>query len=112
TDWQGELFRNAPMQKHQLSVSGGNEKTTYYLAGDYLKQDGIALGSGFDRYSARLNLDNKPREWATIGASLSFNQTNENLTTSQENIIANALRLTPQIPVKNLDGSWGGGDET
>lgn len=111
TDWQKELFRNAPMQKHQLSVSGGNEKTTYYLAGDYLKQEGIAMGSGFDRYSARLNLDNKPRDWATIGASLSFNQTNENLTTSQENIIANAVRLTPQIPVKNLDGTWGGGDD-
>ncbi len=111
TDWQKELFKSAPMNKHQLSLSGGNDKTTYYLSGEYLKQDGVAIGSGFNRYAFRLNLDNKPRQWATIGANLSFNQTNDNLTTSQENVISNALQLTPQVPVKNLDGTWGGGDE-
>ncbi len=111
TDWQKELFKNAPMHKHQLSLSGGNDRTTYYLSGEYLKQDGVALGSGFNRYAFRLNLDNKPREWASIGANLSFNQTNDNLTTSQENIISNALQLTPQVPVRNIDGSWGGGDD-
>jgi len=112
TNWQSELFRNSAMKKHQLSMSGGKDKTTYYLSGEYLSQDGVAAGSGFDRFSFRLNLDNKPREWVTIGSSLSFNQTKENLTTSQENLISNALQLTPQIPVKNLDGSWGGGDLT
>lgn len=112
TDWQEELFRNAPMSKHQLSLSGGNDKTTYYLSGEYLDQEGVALGSGFNRYSVRLNLDNKPREWVSLGANFNFNQTDENLTTSQENIIQNALQLTPQIPVKNLDGTYGGGDDT
>jgi len=115
TDWQSELFNNAALNKHQLSVSGGSNNTTYYMSGEYLKQEGVALGSGFDRYGIRLNLDNKPREWASIGANLSFSQTDENLTTSNYNdaespLIANALRLTPQIPVKNLNGSWGGSD--
>lgn len=110
TDWQAELFNNAPMSKHQLSMSGGNDKTTYYMSGEYLNQDGIAIGSGFKRYGFRINLDNKPRKWITIGTNLSFNQTNENLTSSQESVITDALQLTPQIPVKNLDGSWGGGD--
>jgi TonB-dependent starch-binding outer membrane protein SusC len=109
TDWQKELFKTSPMSKHQLSMSGGTERTRYYLSGEYLSQDGVALGSGYDRYSFRMNLDNKPKEWISIGANLSFNQTDENLTASQENVIQNALRLTPQIPVKNLDGSWGGG---
>jgi TonB-dependent starch-binding outer membrane protein SusC len=112
TDWQHELFKKTPMSKHQLSMSGGNDKTTYYFSGEYLDQKGVALGSGFKRYGFRLNLDNKPREWATLGASIAFNQTNENLTTSQENVISDALQLTPQVPVKNLDGSWGGGDVT
>lgn len=115
TDWQDELFNRAPMQKHQLSVSGGSNNTTYYMSGEYLNQKGVALGSGFNRYGFRLNLDNKPREWATIGANLNFNQTNETLTTTnygdaQSPLIANALRLTPQIPVKNFNGSWGGSD--
>ncbi|UBM60592.1 TonB-dependent receptor [Marinilongibacter aquaticus] len=110
TDWQKELFKSAPMSKHQLSLSGGSAKSTYYLSGEYLDQDGVAIGSGFDRYGIRLNLDSKPRSWATFGANFNFNQTNENLTTSQENVISNALQLSPQIPVKNLDGTWGGGD--
>ncbi|MEO5685017.1 MAG: TonB-dependent receptor [Chitinophagaceae bacterium] len=112
TDWQHELFKNTPMSKHQLSMSGGSDKSAYYLSGEYLDQKGIALGSGFKRYGFRINLDNKPREWVTVGANLSFNQTKENLTTSQENVISDALQLTPQVPVKNLDGSWGGGDIT
>jgi TonB-dependent starch-binding outer membrane protein SusC len=115
TDWQRELFNNAAMHKHQLNFSGGSNNTTYYMSSEYLNQQGIALGSGFKRYSFRLNLDNKPREWATIGANLSFNQTNENLTTTnygdaQSPLIANALRLTPQIPVVNLNGTWGSSD--
>lgn len=112
TDWQKELFKNAAMQKHQLSLSGGSNNTTYYLSGEYLNQQGVAEGSGFKRYGFRLNLDNKPREWMTIGANLSFNQTNERLTTSQENIIISSIQLSPEVPVKNLNGSWGGGDLT
>jgi TonB-dependent starch-binding outer membrane protein SusC len=115
TDWQGELFRNAGMSKHQLSLSGGSNNTTFYMSSEYLNQEGVAAGSGFKRYGFRLNLDNKPREWATISANLSFNQTNENLTTTnygdaQSPLIASALTLTPQIPVKNLNGTWGGSD--
>ncbi|HVG41022.1 MAG TPA: TonB-dependent receptor [Chitinophagaceae bacterium] len=111
TDWQDELFNNAAMQKHQLSVSGGTNNTTYYMSGEYLKQAGVAIGSGFDRYGFRVNLDNKPREWISLGANLSFNQTNEKLTTSSESVISDALQLTPQVPVKNLNGTWGGGDD-
>lgn len=110
TDWQNELFNNAAMQKHQLSLSGGTDKTTYYMSGEYLNQDGVAVGSGFDRYSFRVNLDSKPREWVTIGTNLSFNQTNESLTTSQQSLITSAIQLSPEIPVKNINGDWGGGD--
>jgi TonB-linked SusC/RagA family outer membrane protein len=115
TDWQKVLFNNAALNKHQLNLSGGSNNTTYYLSSEYLDQQGVAAGSGFKRYGFRLNLDNKPREWATIGVNLSFNQTNETLTTTnygdaQSPLIASALQLTPQIPVKNLNGSWGGSD--
>lgn len=115
TDWQGELFNRAALNKHQLSVSGGTNATTYYLSGEYFNQEGVAAGSGFNRYSFRVNLDSKPRDWATIGVNLNFNQTNETLTATNYGdaaspLIANALGLTPQIPVKNLNGSWGGSD--
>lgn len=115
TDWQRELFNKAAMKKHQLNLSGGNSNTTYYMSGEYLDQAGIAAGSGFKRHGFRLNLDNKPRSWATIGVNVNFSQTNENLAATnygdaQSPLIANALRLTPQIPVVNLNGTWGGSD--
>jgi TonB-linked SusC/RagA family outer membrane protein len=113
TNWQDELFQPAAMQNHQLSLSGGTEKTTFYLSGERMIQEGVALGSGFDRTSARLNLDIKPRDWFSVGANLNFAQTNETLASNNlngNNLIVNAIQLGPQIPVKNLDGTYGGGN--
>jgi TonB-dependent starch-binding outer membrane protein SusC len=112
TNWQNELFRSAAMQKHQLSLSGGSEKTTYFLSGERMNQEGVALGSGFDRTSIRLNLDNKPRKWLTLGANVNVAQTDEKLATTQSNVIVNAIQLAPHIPVRNLDGTYGGGNIT
>ena len=112
TDWQKELFKSAGMQKHQVSVSGGTDKTTFYLSGERMVQDGVALGSGFDRTSMRLNLDNKTRKWLTLGANFNISQTDEQISTTQSNIIVNAIQLAPHIPVKNLDGTYGGGNIT
>jgi TonB-linked SusC/RagA family outer membrane protein len=110
TDWQKELLKRSGMYKHQLSVSGGDIKNKYFLSGEYLNQDGVAAGSGFDRYSFRLNLNSKPKKWLDLGANLSFNQTKEKLSTSDQSLILNAVTETPQIPVKNLDGTWGNAD--
>ena len=108
TDWQGELFRNAPMTNHSLSVSGGDTRTQYLLSGSYFKQDGIALGSDFRRLSLRLNLDNKATNWLKIGTSLQLANIRENVNTTNSNVINTALSQTPDIAVKNSDGSWGG----
>ncbi len=112
TDWQEELFKSAPMQKHQLSLSGGSEKTTYYLSGEYLNQDGVALGSGFNRASVRLNLDNQAKDWLSIKANLNYAQTDESISSTQSDVITRAIQLAPHIPVRNLDGTWGGGNVT
>ncbi|MDJ1485573.1 TonB-dependent receptor [Cytophagaceae bacterium YF14B1] len=109
TNWQKELFRNAPTSNHTLSVSGGDERTQYLFSLSYFKQDGIALGSGFNRISVRLNLDNKTTNWLKIGTSLQLANIRENYNTTNSNVIATALSLTPDIAVRNPDGSWGGG---
>jgi TonB-dependent starch-binding outer membrane protein SusC len=115
TNWQKELFKNAALQKHQLSLSGGSENTTYYLSGERMIQDGIALGSGFNRTSVRLNLDTRPRDWFILGGNINYSQTNEDLASNNlngNNLIVNAIQLGPQIPVRNLDGTYGGGNIT
>ena len=112
TNWQDALFKTAPLAKHQLSLSGGSEKTTFYLSGEHFDQEGVALGSSFARSSIRLNVDNQTRKWLKIGANLNVNQTKEKITATQENTILNALQLAPNIPVKNPDGTWGGANST
>ncbi|MEX6687964.1 TonB-dependent receptor [Danxiaibacter flavus] len=112
TDWQNALYKGAPMQKHQLNLSGGSNNTTFYLSGEYFTQEGVAIGSKFDRGSVRLNLDNQARKWLKLSANLAFNQTNEKLGTTSESVIRNAIQMPPNIAVKNADGSWAGADNT
>ncbi len=108
TNWQKELFRNAPMSNHTLSISGGDTRTQYLLSGSYFNQEGIALGSNFRRISLRLNLDNKTTNWLKIGTSLQLVNIKENVNSTSSNVINTALSQTPDIAVKNEDGSWGG----
>ncbi|WP_211092880.1 SusC/RagA family TonB-linked outer membrane protein [Chitinophaga polysaccharea] len=108
TDWQKELFRNAPMSNHTLTISGGDPRTQYLLSGSYFNQEGIALGSDFRRMSLRLNLDNKTTNWLKIGTSLQLVNIKENVNSTGSSVINTALSQTPDIAVKNEDGSWGG----
>lgn len=110
TNWQDALFKTAALKKHQLGISGGAEKTSFYLSGEYFDQDGISLGSAFKRYSTRLNIDNQTRDWLKLGTTIYVNETNNDISATQENLINNALQLAPNIPVRNPDGSWGGAD--
>jgi TonB-linked SusC/RagA family outer membrane protein len=72
TNWLGAIFRDAPEQDHELSVSGGNEKTQYTVSGNYFKQDGIILNSWYDRYTLRTKLITQLTEKLKIGTNLSF----------------------------------------
>jgi len=108
TDWQKELFRKAPMTSHTLTVSGGDPRTQYLLSASYFDQEGIALGSDFTRYSVRMNLDNKTTDWLKVGTSLQLAHVYENQNTTASGVINSALNLTPDVPVQNPDGSFGG----
>jgi TonB-linked SusC/RagA family outer membrane protein len=111
TNWQDALFKTAPLQKHQVTIAGGANNTTYYMSGEYLNQEGVAIGSKFDRYSFRLNLDNQAFTWLKLSTSLNFYQTKEKLASTSEDVVRNAINLAPNIPVTNPDGTWGGATE-
>lgn len=57
TNWQDAIFRTALMHQHQVSAQGGTDKVQYYLSGSYMDQDGTIIGSSFNRYSFRSNMD-------------------------------------------------------
>lgn len=110
TNWQESLFKTAGLNKHTLNLSGGNNTTNFYISGEYFDQDGIAIGSGFHRYSLRLNLDNQTRKWLKLGVNLQVSETDEQLATGSTDVINNAIQMGPHIPVVNPNGSWGGAD--
>ncbi len=104
TDWQEELLRVAPQANYQLSLTGGNEKTRYALTGGYFMQDGIVIGSDFDRYSFRTNLDTDVNDKLTVGTQLSYNRLSSNgvLTGPGQiipGVITSALQFNPILPV-------------
>ena len=111
TNWQKALFKTAALKKHQLTLSGGSNNTTYYLSGEMFDQEGVAIGSDFKRYSFRLNVDNQARTWLKLSTNLSFSKTDENLGSTSENVINTAINMSPAVAVKNPNGTWGGADD-
>jgi len=111
TNWQNELFKTAMMYNYNLSISGGTDKTTYNIAAAYLNQDGIAAGSGFKRWNLTGNVDTQVKPWAKVGFNMAFSNTFQNLTVSDQSLISSALRITPDVPVRNVDGTFASSDD-
>ncbi|GAB3706466.1 TonB-dependent receptor [Spirosoma flavus] len=87
TDWQNIIFRQAPIQNHQLSINGGSEKTQLALSAGYFNQDGIIINSNFKRYSFRLNVDHRISDRVKIGTSiLGSYAINSGVTTGNQSI--------------------------
>ncbi|HEY8920524.1 MAG TPA: SusC/RagA family TonB-linked outer membrane protein, partial [Chitinophaga sp.] len=75
TDWQDVIFNNsAARQSHEISVSGGSEKSTFYSSVGYLKQDGIVATdiSKYQRVNLRLNSTHKLSQWVTVGQNVGY----------------------------------------
>jgi TonB-linked SusC/RagA family outer membrane protein len=69
-DWQDEVFRKGLVQNYQVTASGGTDAISYYVSGDYLNQEGIAIGLGYERYSARANVEVNANEKLRFGLNL------------------------------------------
>lgn len=76
-NWLDVVYNeSALLQNHELAVSGANETTNYYISGGYHNQEGIALGSNFERYSLRFNFDHRMSKWLKMGANTMYNYQN------------------------------------
>jgi len=115
TDWQDEIFRQAKIQNHQLTFSGGNEKTQVLMALNYFDQDGVVLSSNFKRYSFRLNLDHRVNDWLKIGTTTTLTRSvNSRIQTGSINsdggaltqsLVGAALQAPPTLKPYLQDGS-------
>lgn len=108
TDWQEAIFQLAPIQQHQVGVSGGSDKVKYYLSGGYMNQEGTIIGTEFERFTFRTNIDAQLKEWMKMGVNVNYSQTDERLglADSEAGIIRIALQTTPDLPIYDMDGSY------
>lgn len=108
TNWQDEIFRTAWQHQHQLSAQGGSDKVQYYVSGSYMDQQGTIIGSNFNRFSVRTNLDAQLKKWLKLGVNATYAITNDNLklADSTEGLIYFSLTTIPDIPVYDVNGNY------
>lgn len=112
TDWQEEVFeRNAPIQNHQISLTGGNAKSVYSLSGNYFQQDGIVGGdkSRFKRISFRFNSNHQLNKKVSVGNTLNLIHFDRRKLAENDEFnspLMRAINIDPVTPVRNSDGTF------
>ncbi|OAV76013.1 Outer membrane cobalamin receptor protein, SusC/RagA family [Bacteroidales bacterium Barb7] len=114
TDWQSAALRTAPTQNHQLTISGGDDKTRYLLSANYSDQDGILKNTGFRRYSGRFNFDRDLFRNFTVGLNVTASNLEQNGLSSYGGLYVNGvtnsldyvLRIPQVVPIYDADGGY------
>jgi len=109
TNWQDRVLRKAPIANVELSVSGGSDDTRFFLSGRYFKQEGVVLGTDYDKFNTRVNVDHDVSDVFKVGAKLSLTYTDNSRVRGDQSIngvLPNAVSMPPVYPVKNPDGSY------
>lgn len=109
-----KIFRAGTLQSHSLSISGGDEKTRYFIAGNYFDQEGIIKSSDYTRLSSRINIDTQVKPWLRTGVNLNISKATTNIIGSSGDgaggnggsVIRYAFFRTPAIPVYTASGKF------
>jgi TonB-linked SusC/RagA family outer membrane protein len=100
-DWQDQVFRKAGIHQFDINAAGGNEKTRFYVAGQYMDQEGILIGNRLRRLSGRVNIDHKANDKFSFGMNLSLTRS-ENNRLSNDNAFSTPIQivaLSPNTPI-------------
>ncbi len=107
-NWQDKVLRTALTSNYALGVSGGDEKTNYYLSGTYLDQEGVVMTNKVERFTFKLNLDHRISESVKVGSSIGYSKwkdvdINE---AGKFGVILNSITGAPVTDVYNADGTF------
>lgn len=109
TDWQEHIFEtNAPIMDHNISITGGTEKSAYASSLSYFSQDGIIGGerSRFERVTARINSSHQVTNFLKVGNNITYSHINKTQIGSNESfngVYSSALNLDPLTPLYEDD---------
>lgn len=112
TDWQNQIYRAGSVSDTQLAFSGGTDNINYYVSGNYYKQKGVVVNSGFERFSFLSNIDAKINKKLKIGFNAFGNRSTKNGVSTQADtggrgsgdVISGAYRFAPDLGVKDENG--------
>ena len=107
-NWQNQGFRTAQSKNYQFGVSGGDEKTNFYVSGTYLNQEGVVLTNSVERYTFKANIDHKVSNFLKIGSSISYNKWKD-VDVDEGRKIGSVMSLLTGAPVTgvyNPDGTF------
>lgn len=104
TDWQEEAFTSAPIQNYNLSLSTGNERSHVILSGNYFKQDGVIINTGFERYSGRLNIGYDLSDKLKVGSFLTGSFVKADV--APNGVVEGLLEMSPAVPLKDEEGNY------
>ncbi|WP_273215947.1 SusC/RagA family TonB-linked outer membrane protein [Runella zeae] len=96
-NWQEKAFQKGPIQQIDLQLSGGNEKTKFFMSGQYLSQTGTIIGNKLERISGRLNVDHQATNWLNVGLMMSLART-DNWRLPDDNAFSNPLQMAALTP--------------
>jgi len=115
TDWQDEIYQIAPLQNHQLSLTGGSELIKYFFSSGYLDQKGILKNSDYNRFNIRTNLNVDFNKWVSADMKLVLIKSVGNIPPFGDeggatDVNAQAILIAPTwgatIPVYDADGNY------
>ncbi len=98
TNWQDFVLRDAPISQYDLSISGGSDKTKFFMSGQYLDQTGILIGNSYKRYTGRLNLEHQLKSWLNVGVNMNFARS-LNYRISNDNAFSTPLQVIALSPI-------------
>lgn len=108
-DRQDIVFRTAPTQTYNVSASGGDKKTAFFIGVGYTSQKAIVKTQDYSRYSFRVNIDNKVNDHLTIGTSNTLSYSIRSLSrtaNSPKGILQASVHTATLLPIYNTDGSY------
>ncbi len=111
TNWWDEVDQVAPVQNHQVSLSGGTDKGQYMMSAGYLDQKGTIIESYYRRYTVRANTSFNVRPWLRFGENLSYTFTKDQglqSSTGEASAYSWTYRSSPWVPVYDIRGNFAG----
>lgn len=112
TNWFDEITRTGFQNQHNVSITGGTDKTKYMISGNFFQQDGVLKNNQLERFTGRINIEQKLSKYVNMGVNLTLSQNKYdnvplgNKQSENASIMVSAAQFNPIMPIKDEEGNY------